>query len=291
MHTPSLTPAKTLYQHTLSQLRYVYEEEEAPAVVELLLEEVYGISRMQMHSQELLDAERLSPFLALLATGMPLQQALGYAYFYGRKFRVSEAVLIPRRETEELVYTLLQRHQPAKGKRLLDIGTGSGCIALTLALELPAATVWGLDVSEEALAVAKENGKRLSAAVHWLQGDILNWKQEGPAGPWDIIVSNPPYVCRTEKEQMAARVLDFEPHLALFVPDEDPLQFYREIGSYGRQTLLPGGALYVEINEAYGRACCQLFTEQGYEKVALHVDMQGKDRIVEAFQPRPVDLV
>ncbi|EIM73910.1 protein-(glutamine-N5) methyltransferase [Nitritalea halalkaliphila LW7] len=183
MPTPHLTPAKTLFQHTLSRLRYVYEEEEAPAVVELLMEEVYGISRMQVHSQELLDAERLNPFLELLATGMPLQQALGYAYFYGRKFRVSEAVLIPRRETEELVYTLLQRHRPAIGKRLLDIGTGSGCIALTLALELPQATVWGLDISAEALAVAKENGQRLGTTVHWLQEDILNWKNAAPEGP------------------------------------------------------------------------------------------------------------
>ncbi|EON75689.1 putative protoporphyrinogen oxidase [Lunatimonas lonarensis] len=223
-----------------------------------------------------------SEALEQVLAGVPIQYVLGEALFYGRTFLVDSNVLIPRRETEELVHWIIQAH-PQSRLRVLDIGTGSGCIPITLALELQHPSVHALDISEHALGVAKKNAQRHHVAMAFHQLDVLN--DALPPGGWDIIVSNPPYVTQREATSILPHVLDHEPHLALFVPDHAPLLFYAAITSKAMDSLVPGGMLYVEINESFGEETRQLFLETGLEKVEIKRDMQGKDRMVRGQKP------
>ena len=209
----------------------------------------------------------------------PIQYIRGFAEFDGRRFKVAPGVLIPRPETVELVELVARENTDAC--RLLDIGTGSGCIAISLDKRLPDAKVEAWDISEEALAIAYTNNKELEAEVMFLQRDVLSddWEK---TPSFDVIVSNPPYVTEAEKNGMDANVLDWEPELALFVPDDDPLRFYRRIADLGRELLLPGGRLYFEINQAYGLETAHMLEMNQYRDVRVIKDIFGKDRIVTA---------
>lgn len=274
-------PVRQLFLTDRDKLRPTYSKEESENLVRWLMEHYLGISKRDLLLNKVLIEVPLSYRNAVeqLIAGRPIQYVLGEAPFYGRNFIVTEAVLIPRRETEELVYGVIQGHR-APGQRILDIGTGSGCIPATLALELPDSEVFAVDISQEALDLAKRNAQLHGGNVGFQRLDIL---QE--ALPWkdlDVIISNPPYVTEREKDQMSGHVLLHEPHLALFVPDHDPLLFYREIAKKALSALRPGGRLYVEINEAFGLETVKLMEESGFVNVLLKQDMQGKDRMVQA---------
>ena len=225
------------------------------------------------------DGNLLAHIFTQLTAHKPAQYILGYEEFHGLRFQVDERVLIPRPETEELVDLIVK--EAATGTRLLDIGTGSGCIAISLAKHIPQAVVTAWDVSEEALAIAGENNRELKAGVHFEKMDVLSAEPVGD-DQYDMIVSNPPYVTESEKNEMEPNVLDWEPGLALFVPDNDPLRFYRRIASLGRKMLRLHGRLYFEINRAYGEEVLQMLHEQGYEELRLIKDISGNDRIVTA---------
>ena len=211
--------------------------------------------------------------------GEPVAYLIGEWEFYGLPLDISRDVLIPRPETAELVELIVEENPNAR--RLLDIGTGSGCIAISLDKKLPDAEVEAWDISEEALAIARKNNDALEARVRFLQRDVLadDWEK---IPSFDVIVSNPPYVTETEKNEMDANVLDWEPGLALFVPDEDPLRFYNRIARLGSELLLPGGKLYFEINQAYGRETAHILEMNQYRDVRVIRDIFGKDRIVTA---------
>ena len=225
------------------------------------------------------DYEELPQILAAIRDHCPAQYITGFAWFLDRKFAVREGVLIPRPETEELVRMITDRYKGRSGLRVLDVGTGSGCIAVTLAAELKQAEVVAVDVSESALEVARENARRHWVSVDFVRCDML---QESPSGHFDLIVSNPPYVTLQEKDEMRPNVLRYEPHRALFVPDDDPLVFYRVIAEYGCRSLNPGGMLWFELNERYGSEVASLLEQSGYSEVAVHDDMFGKQRMAEA---------
>jgi release factor glutamine methyltransferase len=203
------------------------------------------------------------------------------AYFYDRLFALNSSTLIPRPETEELVLQVLKLLGNEE-KQILDIGTGSGCIAITLALEAPRAQVTAWDLSSAAIEKARENAEQLGARVIFKQQDIFAWEKVDQM--WDIIVSNPPYVLESEKNDMEAHVLDHEPHLALFVPDKDPLKFYRVIGEMAQARLMPGGCLCFEINRAFGAQNVALAEAQGFENIQLVKDFHGNDRMLIAQQ-------
>lgn len=221
--------------------------------------------------------QELEDILQRLSRFEPLQYIEGRTLFLGREFWVAPGVLIPRPETEELVELML-KEIPADA-RILDVGTGSGCIAISLAKALPDALVTAWDVSPEALSVARVNARKLQANVRFVECDVLAC-QVDKAGLYDVIVSNPPYVTEAEKADMEPNVLQWEPSLALFVPDDDPLRFYRRIAVLGRDMLADGGRLYFEINRAYGREMVEMLRTMGYVGVRVEKDLSQNDRFV-----------
>lgn len=221
--------------------------------------------------------QELESILARLHNFEPIQYILGEARFLGRTFRVTPGVLIPRPETEELVEMMLKELSPVS--RVLDVGTGSGCIAISLAKELPESQVTAWDVSGEALSIAAANSKALQASVRFEQRDVLTY-EPCVVDCYDVIVSNPPYVTEAEKQEMEHNVLDWEPSLALFVPDTDPLRFYRRIAVLGLEMLTSGGKLYFEINRAFGKDTVAMLCETGYRAVRLQKDISHNDRFV-----------
>lgn len=221
--------------------------------------------------------QELEDILQRLSRFEPLQYIEGRTLFLGREFWVAPGVLIPRPETEELVELML-KEIPADA-RILDVGTGSGCIAISLAKALPDALVTAWDVSPEALSVARANARKLQANVRFVECDVLAC-QVDKAGLYDVIVSNPPYVTEAEKADMEPNVLQWEPSLALFVPDDDPLRFYRRIAVLGRDMLADGGRLYFEINRAYGREMVEMLRAMGYVGVRVEKDLSQNDRFV-----------
>ena len=223
------------------------------------------------------EEQELESILARLHNFEPIQYILGEARFLGRTFRVTPGVLIPRPETEELVEMMLKELSPVS--RVLDVGTGSGCIAISLAKELPESQVTAWDVSGEALSIAAANSKALQASVRFEQRDVLTY-EPCVVDCYDVIVSNPPYVTAAEKQEMEHNVLDWEPSLALFVPDTDPLRFYRRIAVLGLEMLTSGGKLYFEINRAFGKDTVAMLCETGYRAVRLQKDISHNDRFV-----------
>jgi len=221
--------------------------------------------------------QELESILARLRIFEPIQYILGEARFLGRTYRVAPGVLIPRPETEELVELMLKELSPAS--RVLDIGTGTGCIAVSLAKELPDSQVTAWDVSANALTIAAANSAALQASVRFEQRDVLTY-MPGETERYDVIVSNPPYITEAEKQEMEPNVLDWEPSLALFVPDTDPLRFYRRIAMLGLDMLEPGGKLYFEINRAFGEDTVSMIRELGYRTVRLQKDISHNDRFV-----------
>lgn len=269
---------RELFGRIRQELAGGYPSEEAEAVALRLLGHYLGVDRAALYLDPEAETEEipdLSAAVRELMAGRPLQYVLGETEFYGRSLKVNESVLIPRPETEELVRWIAEEHRNAS-PRIIDIGTGSGAIAIALATELPGAEVSALDISPEALETARENAERNEVRVSFLQCDIL---REKPAGKFDVIVSNPPYVRESEKTEMRSNVLDHEPGTALFVPDSDPLLFYREIAAWGREALNDGGTLYFEINEAFGPETGELLSALGYGHVEVRKDLFGKDRM------------
>ncbi|WP_262246640.1 peptide chain release factor N(5)-glutamine methyltransferase [Parapedobacter soli] len=272
-------------------LLHLYHLNEIKQLYHMLLEDRLGWSKSThlLNRQTLLskdDTNWLLAALADLSKGKPIQHILGYAWFMGMKLTVSDAVLIPRPETEELVQLIVNHYKlTSRPLRIIDIGTGSGCIAIALKRALPQAHVCALDVSEDALSVARQNAKEQLVHIDFLHADILEWElvfQDEQR--FDIVVSNPPYITLAEREAMHRNVLEHEPHLALFVQGGAPLLFYDYIAAFASHHLEPGGGVYVEINRSYGDSVIELFEKKGLKQVTLHQDMQGADRMVHAMK-------
>ncbi|SHM37618.1 release factor glutamine methyltransferase [Cyclobacterium lianum] len=275
--------ARNIYQTYKESLQQIYSREEAESLTLMLLNRYLGLKRRDLLLQKpvALIPPDLPEALNALLKGMPIQYIFGEAAFFGRDFMVNSDVLIPRNETEELVNMVIKRHRGRS--RILDIGTGSGCIAVTLSLELSESEVFGMDVSRTALEVARANALKLKARVSYFLADVLT--EPLPEQDLDLIISNPPYVRTMDKATMHVNVLDHEPHLALFVADDDPLVFYRAIAIKGRHHLKSGGYIYFEINEALGAAVRALLSSCGYPQVHIEKDLNGKDRFAWAVNP------
>jgi release factor glutamine methyltransferase len=269
-----------------SDLLLLYNSSECQQIILLLLEDVKGYSKSDVNSHindELTDEEWKKLFLYLedLMLGKPVQYVLGHAWFSGMKFMVNENVLIPRPETEELCEWILAEADLKKENSILDIGTGSGCIAVALKKKWPEAKVSALDISEGALQVARQNAQLNNTDITFLKGDILLKRYfEVAQTKFDIIVSNPPYVRKTEMVGMNASVKNYEPHLALFVEGEDPLIFYSAIADFAKQRLNSNGKLFFEINQEFGEQVVKLLKEKDFSKVELRKDMSGNDRMI-----------
>lgn len=277
---------KDLELHFDSALSGIYGKEEAHAIFLTAIEHLLGYKRTDYIFKKtalLTDVQLLAlkDVLAQLLTGKPLQYVLGETVFYGLPFTVNPSVLIPRPETEELVEWVLEsmalERVAGTGLQLMDIGTGSGCIAVSLKKNLPDAEVYALDVSEAALDTAKANALLNNVVVNFIQADI---RQFGTGQKFDVVLSNPPYVTVKEKEQMLDHVLAHEPHLALFVSDEDPLVFYAAIADFAWNTLRDMGLLFFEINEHLAKETIELLTAKSFTNIVLRKDMQGKDRMI-----------
>ncbi|WP_333875884.1 peptide chain release factor N(5)-glutamine methyltransferase [Flavobacterium sp.] len=277
---------KTIFSEALTSL---YDEKEVERFFYIILEKLHGLKRIDLalNPETVMDGIHLKQWKAIvsdLKKQKPIQYILGETEFYGLPFQVNENVLIPRPETEELVALILTEE---KGKRqegnvrILDIGTGSGCIPIALKKNWPTAEVYAIDVSEKALKVAQENAERNAAEVTFVLKNILDTEDLGM--PFDIIVSNPPYVRQVEKAEIKPNVLEFEPHLALFVEDDDALLFYRKIAALARENLRPGGRLFFEINQYLGKETVALVAQFGFTQVVLHQDIYGNDRMISAF--------
>jgi len=279
------------YNELWRQLAEIYDEDEAKAIARMVYEVRYGLtlSDIYLGKDTQLSAAcqtELEEIAKRLLQGEPIQYVLGQADFCGRTFMVNEHVLIPRPETEELCQWIKSTQ---KGRfflcTLLDIGTGSGCIAITLAAEMPQSEVTAWDISADALAVARENARRHNVHVSFEQVDALHLTSDichQTSVVFDIIVSNPPYICNKERETMEANVLEHEPHTALFVPDDDPLLFYRAIAQYGQTALKEGGRLYFEINPLYAESLRDMLNMMSYYDIEIKTDAYGKQRMIRA---------
>jgi len=257
--------------------------EEISSIAYLVFENLLGLSRTEILSGKYVEVtdEKMDSLLSVVKRinkHEPIQFILEEADFFGRKIFVNNSVLIPRPETEELVRLIIDECGSKKNLKILDIGTGSGCISITLALEIPTSKVFATDISKDALTVAKKNAKKHKARVTFIHHDIL--KNDMPAQDLDVIVSNPPYITKREMHEMKANVIAFEPHLALFVPDDSPLLFYRTIVSKSTDVLKNGGMLAFEINEKYGLQVADLFSAAGFKGIQVIKDLSGKNRIV-----------
>lgn len=295
LYAKNMNSSKIIFNQLVSEITSVYEENEAKSIVYLLLEHYLKISKTDI----LLDnpVAQLFDFTEIIQrikAQEPVQYIIGETEFYGRKFKVTPDTLIPRPETEELVQLtvnsfLENREQRKEGNQsqsqttILDIGTGTGCIAISLACELPNSQAYAYDISENALKVAKENAEMNGANVTFEQVDILNFSPSY-LSPFSIIVSNPPYVMNAEKAEMEKNVLEYEPHLALFVEDDNALIFYRKIAEFAAKNLTDKGLCIVEINQAFGLETAELFWNQGFYYVEVVKDMFGKDRMVKAIR-------
>ena len=289
------------YNELWRQLAQIYDEGEAKAIARMVYEVRYDLTLSDIYlgkdAQLSTDCQtELKEIAKRLLQGEPIQYVLGQADFCGRKFMVNEHVLIPRPETEELCQWILAAdlHELTQAVRcrplssaaeILDIGTGSGCIAITLAAEMPQAEVTAWDISAEALMVAAENAKRHNVHVSFEQVDALHLTSDichQASAVFDIIVSNPPYICYKEREAMENNVLEHEPHTALFVPDDDPLLFYRAIAQYGQSALKDDGWLYFDINPIYAEALCDMLSKMSYRDIEIKEDQYGKQRMIRA---------
>ncbi len=287
------------------QLQTVYEGQEAGNIANMVLEHLTGLSRLERltKKEEPLNVHQLHHLTEIaqrLSHNEPVQYILGKTWFAGMKLYVDKAVLIPRPETEELVEWIVndvkQKGLNVFNKektgadettqlKILDVGTGSGCIALALKKQIAKAEVWGCDISEEALNVARRNGSELNIRVDFQGINFLDEAQQKFLPTVDIIVSNPPYISLQEKETMNANVVNHEPHIALFVPDNNALVFYEALAQFGKKRLHNNGVIYAEMHEGMGNDVVQLFTNEGYDNVELKKDMQGKDRMVKVTLP------
>ena len=282
-----LQTIKDIRYYLAKELGEIYHESEISAIANLIIKTETGISRLHQlymseqtitHSQ----SEKIVSICKELKTGKPIQYILGATIFYDCTIRVNNSTLIPRPETEELVDAVIKGNRGFTGK-IVDIGTGSGCIAIALAANMPGADVSGIDISEEAIAMAKKNALLNGVKISFIKGDIFNFDFE-IVSKVGIIVSNPPYIRNSEKQFMSKNVLDFEPHSALFVTDSDPLVFYRTIIKAAKRILIPEGRLYFEINEAMGLPMVRLLEESRYSEILIIKDINGKERIIKGIK-------
>ena len=277
------------YNEMWRKLAQEYDEGEAKAVARMVYEVRYGLTLSDIYigkdTQLSLDRQtELEEITKRLMEHEPVQYILGQADFCGRTFHVEPGILIPRPETEHLC-RLITKHAAIgfPNRTILDIGTGSGCIAITLALDIPNSEVTAWDISPIALRVAKGNAEQLGAQVNVVENDMLQQTYQ-VAPQWDLIVSNPPYICDSEAEQMEANVLDYEPEIALFVPDDNPLLFYRAIAQYGQSALKTGGSLYFEINPLYANPLREMLSTMSYHDIDIKDDQFGKTRFIQAIR-------
>lgn len=283
---------KRIAQIINEELSGYYTQSEASALTRIIATEMLDIPQLTFFLKDdvTLKAEQeamLFNTIERLKKYEPIQYIQGYSDFCGLRFKVTPATLIPRPETSELVEWIAADHS-GKVASILDIGTGSGCIAVSLAHMLPMSNVTAWDISPEALAVAAENSRNNSTKVTFEQVDILSY--EPKSAQFDIIVSNPPYIKENEKSAMHSNVLDWEPHTALFVPDNDPLLFYRTIAKKGLTLLKPGGTLYFEINRAHGAETMKILADYGYTNIELRKDFADNDRMIKTVKNYPLSL-
>ncbi|MFT3705061.1 MAG: peptide chain release factor N(5)-glutamine methyltransferase [Agriterribacter sp.] len=276
------------YRYICNELYTLYEKREAENIADMVIENITGLKRMDRVLQKDIaltkqQQEKLNDYLTLLLQHKPVQYVLQEAWFYGMKLFVDENVLIPRPETEELVEWIVQDTKAIHQQlHIIDIGTGSGCIPIALKKNIPGAEVWAIDISSKALEVAKRNGITQQTNITFQQADILKQPSPSTFPLFDIIVSNPPYIPKSDEQQMQPNVLEYEPHLALFVDDEDPLLFYNAIADFAQTHLQKKGSLYFEIHESMGEAVKQLLLQKEFSDIVVKKDMQGKDRMVKA---------
>jgi len=281
---------KEAYHQLQQSIQPLYENREASNIADLILEDITGWDRSKrvIHHDALLSEqqlERYTQYKEELLHGRPTQYVLGHAWFCDMRFQVDEHVLIPRPETEELVMEVKKMYADNDADedqrfRLIDIGTGSGCIAIALKKYFPNWDVWALDQSDGALSIAQKNAVLLDTEIHFIASDILKIAKSDHLPAFDLIISNPPYIPSADKSEMDDRVLDHEPHSALFVTNEDPLQFYKAIIAFSDHHLLRGGMLFFETHEMYAQEVAALMEENGFENIAVKKDLQEKERIV-----------
>lgn len=276
---------KALRELFQKQLKDLYPKEEIHSFFHMLCEAYLGKSRIDIALQPFEKVapesfELFSKALLLLEKQYPIQYIVGKTNFMGLEFEVNTAVLIPRPETEELISWILNDHDKNAVLSVLDIGTGSGCIPIVLAKQLPESNIQTMDVSDKALEIAKNNARKHQVKVDFMHQDVL--KLEALTHSYDIIVSNPPYVRESEKEQMRDNVVKYEPDLALFVSDQDPLIFYKHIARLALHTLRSNGSLYFEINQYLGKALCKVLIDLGFKNVEIKKDIFGADRMIRA---------
>jgi release factor glutamine methyltransferase len=278
---------KDIRFYIAKELDFHYNEQEQRTIADILIKTVLNITKFhQLYDNEFTvsekDALKIIDYTERLKTGEPVQYVVGETSFYDFTIRVNRSTLIPRPETEELVDLIIKENKGYRGN-ITDLGTGSGCIAVALAVNLPHAKITGVDISEEALKIAHINSDLNNAGVSFIKGDILDQNIIGlpEAG---IIVSNPPYVRESEKLRMSGNVLDFEPPLALFVTDSDPLVYYNAILKIAEKALLPGGRLYFEINEAMGMSMIRLLKENNYSETEIVLDINNRERIIKCIK-------
>jgi len=282
------------YNDFLNQLTSIYERREAANITDWVFENITGLKRLERSLKRNVELEKdlikqLDKCLHELLQHKPVQYVLNEVWFYKMKFYVNEDVLIPRPETEELVeWVVLEvrsMRYDVRGEefRILDVGTGSGCIAVSTKKELENTDVTGIDVSEEALKIAKKNAETLHAKINFFQIDFLNESLWNPLGVYDVIVSNPPYIPQKEKEKLSQNVTAFEPALALFVDDSDPFIFYKKLANFAQSNLKPNGKIYVEIHEEYSEEVDKIFQAANF-KTEIREDMYGKKRMLKAIR-------
>jgi release factor glutamine methyltransferase len=286
----SMKTLKDVFVRYHQRLDELYSVEEAESITLLVINEITGFSKAKIKAFPEIEVSnektaQLEYIATELSAGKPLQYVLGHTEFYGLLFKVNSSVLIPRPETEELVEWVLSSADGSLPVRVLDVGTGSGCIAVAVKKNLAGANVTAIDISAAALRTAKENALLNNAEVDFMQADILSPGVELNSLKFDIIISNPPYVTLADKMLMHRNVTDFEPHTALFVPENDPLIFYKAIAFYASVSFNSNGFLFFEINEGYGDEVVSLLQENRFENVELRKDMSGRDRMVKAFWP------
>ncbi len=272
------------YRSLCKSLETIYEKRESESIARIVFEDAFQIFNFQrLDDLSVENSSRLVEIETRLLNQEPVQYVLGFADFYGLKFKVNEHVLIPRQETEELVFWILadaKRLSKELEIKVLDIGTGSGCIPIALKKEMPNWKVEAMDISVEALKIAGENAQLNNVEIDFFQFDILDSERWNDLGNYDIIVSNPPYIPEKEKKIMPENVVNFEPHLALFVENKDPLIFYKKIAEFAFSKLNPKGKLYFETNEFNAEKVLNIVENQGFINCMLKKDMSGKNRMV-----------
>ena len=274
---------KDIRFYLAKELTGIYSSSEIRVLASLLIKTVTGRTKLHQlyddgYPVSKSEITQIIKFSNQLKTGKPVQYILGETIFYDCKIILNSSTLIPRPETEELVDLIIRGNIDYNGN-IIDFGTGSGCIAIALAMNLPFAAITGIDISENALRIAGENANLNNVKVKFIKEDILDFNKDS-AGKAGIIVSNPPYVTNSEKALMGKNVLDFEPHQALFVTDSDPLKYYKAILDLAENILLPPGRIYFEINEAMGRSLVQLMKSYGYSEIEIVSDINDKERII-----------